>query len=347
LIGRSLEKNNSRWYKKKAFLIPLGVIVLGITFVISFVFYAQKMVKVANSSDTTKKIIVVVEGQGAGEVAGKLKEENLIKNSFIFILYLNYKGLGDQIQTGEYEIGANLNMIDVASILTTGKIVTSKITIPEGWTIKQIADYVDKNTIVSKADFLAATEKTYDYGFLSDKPKDADLEGYLYPDTYLLTSKPTADEIVKTMLDNFDKKYTKEIRDKAKASGMNTYEIVTLASIVEREVSKAEDRKLVAGVFLNRLNADMPLESCTTIQYILGVSKPQFTYEETRTPSPYNTYMNPGLPKGPIGNPSIASIEAVLYPEKSNYFYFLSSKGTTYFSRTLDEHNAKKAQYLD
>jgi UPF0755 protein len=347
LIGRSLEKSKTSWYRKKAFLIPLAVILVGIIFACAFVFYAKNVIKTPNSKDGAKKIFTVSAGQGAGEVAENLKKEKLIKSPFIFILYLNYKGLGDQVQAGEYEIASNLNMIDVASIITTGKIVTSKITIPEGWTISQIAEYVDKNTIVSKADFLSAAKGAYDYEFLADRPKGASLEGYLYPDTYLLTTKPTAEEIIKKMLDNFDKKYTKEMREKAKTSGMTPFEIVTLASIVEREVSKPEDRKLVAGVFLNRLNADMPLESCTTIQYILGVSKPQFTYEETRTPSPYNTYMNPGLPVGPIGNPSIASIEAVLYPEKSNYYYFLSSKGTTYFSRTLDEHNAKKAQYLD
>lgn len=346
MLAKNHEERKIMGNKKKYFLIPIAVIAIGVIFVFSFILYAQKVVKEPNSSDNTKKTFLVVEGQGAGEVAENLRKGNLIKSQFIFILYLNYKGIGDSIQAGEYEIPGNLNMIDVASIITNGKIVTNRITIPEGWTADQIADYLNKNTIIKKADFLTAVEKEYNYEFLSDKPKEANLEGYLYPDTYILSGKPTADEVVKKMLDNFDKKYTEEIKSKAKASNMSTYEIVTLASIVEREVAKADDRKMVASVFLNRLNADMLLESCATIQYILKINKKQFTYEETRTSSPYNTYINLGLPKGPIGNPSIFSIEAVLYPEKSSYYYFLSSNGITYFSKTLEEHNAKKAQYL-
>ena len=333
--------------KKRLWVWPVSIILVGIICLFGFLLYANKVVREPNSKNAGKKIFVITEGQGSGDVAGNLQKEDLIKNRFVFILYLNYKGIGDKVQAGEYEIPENLNMIDVASIITTGKIVTSKITIPEGWTIDQIGDYLEKNTIIKKADFTAATKKKYDYEFLSDKPESADLEGYLYPDTYMLTVEPTADEVVKKMLDNFDKKYTQEMRAKAKTSNMSTYEVVTLASIVEREVAKADDRKLVASVFLNRLNYDMPLESCATIQYILKENKKQFTYAETRTPSPYNTYIAKGLPEGPIGNPSIDSISAVLYPEKSNYYYFLSSNGTTYFSKTIEEHNANKAKYLD
>lgn len=332
--------------KKRYFLIPLTVILLGLTVLLVFFFYSKQVIRTPNKGTDAKTAFVITNGQGSEEIAANLKKENLIENRFIFILYLNYKGIGDSVQAGEYQIAGNLNMIDVASIITTGKIVSSKITIPEGWTTEQIADYLAKNTIISKEDFLAATRKEYDYEFLAGKKASTDLEGYLYPDTYLLSSKPTADEVVKKMLDNFDKKYTQEIRDKVKGSKMSAYEVITLASIVEREVAKPEDRRMVAGVFLNRLNADMALESCATIQYILKENKKQFTYEETRTPSPYNTYVNKGLPVGPIGNPSMDSILAVLNPEVSNYYYFLSADGTTYFSRTIEEHNAKKDQYL-
>jgi UPF0755 protein len=349
LLRKNVHNEYGELEKKKRpfWLIPVIIIAIGIVCLLGFLFYASQMVKAPNSTDSTKSVFVITEGQGSGEVAKNLEKENLIKNRFIFVLYLNYKGVGDKVQAGEYEIARNLSMIDVASLVTTGKIVTNKITIPEGWTIEQIGDYLAKNTEVKKEDFLLATKKSYDYAFLADKPKDANLEGYLYPDTYMLSVNPTADEVVKKMLDNFDRKYTEEIRNKAKGSNMSTYEVVTLASIVEREVAKADDRKLVASVFLNRLNYDMPLESCATIQYILKVNKKQFTYEETRTPSPYNTYILKGLPEGPIGNPSIDSISAVLFPEKSNYYYFLSAGGTTYFSKTIEEHNAKKVQYLD
>jgi UPF0755 protein len=181
---------------------------------------------------------------------------------------------------------------------------------------------------------------------LIGKPGNVDLEGFLYPDTYIFEKNVTADEVVEKMLQNFDKKLTAGIKARAKNSELSLYEVITLASIVEREVAKPEDRKLVGSVFLNRLEIGMALESCATIQYITGENKKQFTYAETRVASPYNTYINRGLPPGPIGNPSIDSILAVIEPQDSNYLYFLSADGTTYFSRTLDEHETKKAKYL-
>jgi len=335
--------------KKKAWLIPALIVAFVLIFVFGFILYARSVVNTPNNGSAEKKNFVILQGQGSGDIATQLKKDKLISNRFIFILYLNYKKMGDKLQAGEYQIAGNLKMTDVASIVTTGKIVTNKITIPEGWTNERIANHIDQNTTISKNDFLKAAAYRPErdkYEFLSDlKPGDS-LEGFLYPDTYQISLNPTADEIVEKMLYNFDKKLTNQDRAKIKTSGMTTYEVVTLASVVEREVAKADDRKLVASVFLNRLNSDMPLESCATVQYILNSNKTIFSYEETRTPSPYNTYINAGLPKGPIGNPSIDSIEAVLFPEKSNYFYFLSANGVTYFSKTLEEHNTKKYQYL-
>lgn len=320
-------------------ILAIVLVILGL--------WIKSTINSPNSTNDSKISFTISPGEGSGDIATRLEKEKAIKNRFVFILYLNLRRSSDKIQTGDYMIPLNLTMIQLADLITEGQTVTNKITIPEGWTKEEIADYLSDNNIVSKEDFLAEIKKDFDYSFLSDKPKGTDLEGYLYPDTYILSSKPTAEEIVKKMLDNFDQKYTEKLRDKAKASNMNMQEIVTLASIVEREVASSEDRKTVAGIFLNRLNNDMFLESCATIQYILGEDKNQFSYAETRTPSPYNTYINLGLPEGPIGNPSMDSIEAVLYPTKSSYFYFLSADGKTYFSRTIDEHNAKKAQYLE
>lgn len=333
--------------RKRPLFIFLGFVLTLIIFLIAGIFWINIMIKSPNSRVADKNLVKIEEGQGTQEIAVKLSEAGVLKNSFVFVLYLKYEKLASNIQAGEYEIPQNLNMIQLAEMITAGKTASTKITIPEGWTIAQIADYLGKNKVVSKDDFLSATRKQYDNDFLADKPADADLEGYLYPDTYLLSVRPSSDEIVKKMLENFGKKLTPEIRAKIKTSNMSTYEVITLASIVEREVANSDDRKVVAGIFLNRLNADLPLESCATIQYILGVNKKQFTYEETRTPSVYNTYINPGLSKGPIGNPGVESIEAVLNPQKTDYNYFLTGNdGKTYFSVTLDEHNEKKAKYL-
>lgn len=332
---------------KKPLVIFLSFLLAVVLILILGLFWVKITIASPNSAIAEKKLVKIEEGQGTQEIAGKLSEAGVLKNSFVFVLYLKYQKMAANIQAGEYEIPQNLTMIQLAGMITAGKTASTKITIPEGWTIAQIADYLEKNKVVSKEDFTSATKKKYNNDFLADKPADADLEGYLYPDTYLLSVRPTADEIVKKMLENFGKKLTPEIRAKIKTSNMSTYEVITLASVVEREVANTEDRKIVAGIFLNRLNSDMPLESCATIQYILGENKKQFTYEETRTPSSYNTYINVGLPKGPIGNPSIDSIEAVLGPQKTDYNYFLTGNdGKTYFSKTLDEHEAKKQQYL-
>lgn len=341
------EKTLSERKKLNKKLIVIGVTITIICLVLlAMAAYARKVIGTPNSDDLAAVHITVEQGEGSADIATKLSDANLLKNRFIFIAYLNIISAGDKLQAGEYDIPKNLTMIQLAEFLTTGKVTVSKVTFPEGWTLAKMGERLEANNIVSKDDFLAAAKKDYEYDFLVGKPDNIDLEGFLYPDTYIFEKNVTADGVVQKMLQNFDKKLTSEIRSKAENSDLSLYEVITLASIVEREVAKPDDRKLVSSVFLNRLEIGMALQSCTTIQYITGENKKQFTYAETRVPSPYNTYINRGLPPGPIGNPSIDSILAVLEPRDSNYLYFLSADGTTYFSRTLDEHETKKAKYL-
>lgn len=290
---------------------------------------------------------VVSKGDGVRTVSAKLEDDRLISYDYAFMVYLKLSGLSSSIQAGDYSLSGNMTPLTIADILTKGKVSSKKITIPEGWTVDDIGTYLEKQGVTTKAEFDLAANKNYDYDFLADKPVESNLEGYLFPDTYQISATAKAEDIVKLMLDNFGDKLTPSIRASISGSGMSTYETVTLASIVEREVSKPEDRKVVAGIFENRLNAGMALESCATIQYILKSDKPRFSYEETRVESPYNTYIQAGLPAGPIGNPGIDSIKAVLYPEKTSYIYFFSAKGITYYSKTLDEHEEKIAKYLD
>lgn len=199
----------------------------------------------------------------------------------------------------------------------------NKITIPEGWTVQQIDDYLAEKQILAKGDFLAAAK---------------DKEGYLFPDTYFLSEKPTAEEIIKKMEENFQQKTT----------GLNLKkDDLILASIVEKEVSTEEDRKIAASVFKNRLKYNMALESCATVNYILGNNKKILSNQDIATPSPYNTYLHQGLPPGPIGNPGLAAINAALNPTESNYFYFLTGNdGKTYFAKTKTEQDQNKQKYL-
>lgn len=343
LIKNTPEKRN-----KKLTLI-IGALVFLVVLTASFVLWFKLTINKPNSDVATTKAFVIESGEGSGDISTRLKKEGLLRSHLAFIIYLNWQKLSDKLQAGQYDIPQNLDIKELASFLTIGKVSSSKLTIPEGWTIEKIAERVEAQFGIAKSELLAeARFANYDIpDYFTSVEKSDSMEGFLYPATYELPKNPTAGDVVSRMYETFKKKYTREIQSQIAAKKMTTFEAVTLASIVEREVSNFDDRKLVAGVFLNRLSIGMPLESCATIQYITGTNKSQFTFAETQIPSSYNTYLHAGLPKGPIGSPSIESINAIISSTDSNYLYFLSAKGVTYFSKTLVEHNTKKAQYLD
>ncbi|MBU6447321.1 endolytic transglycosylase MltG [Patescibacteria group bacterium] len=231
----------------------------------------------------------------------------------------------------------------------------------EGWTAGDIEKDLAAKGLVNSADFeaqLKASAQSFDY--LGDTPKVRSLEGYLFPDTYFLAVHPTAESVINKMLDNFKAKVTPQLQSQIKARGFTIYQAVTLASIVEKEVGRRSanlsaadlqtlqnEREIVAGIFINRLNIGMPLQSDATVTYITKKNNPQATAEDLQIDSPYNTYKYKGLPPGPISNPSLSSIEAVANYKQTDYLYFLTKPdGTAVFAKTLDEQNANKAKYL-
>jgi len=195
-------------------------------------------------------------------------------------------------------------------------------------------------------------ERPKDYSdklsLLKDKPKYYSLEGYLFPDTYIIYNDASLEDIVLKMLHNFDSKLTSKMREDIKKQEKTIYEIITMASVIEKEVRDPEEMKIVSGIFWKRIDVWQPLQSCASLAYILGINKPVYSIEDTKIESPYNTYQNYGLPPGPICNPGLAAIEAAIYPKETEYNYFLSKKenGETVFSRTIEEHNLNKAKYL-
>jgi UPF0755 protein len=297
-------------------------------------------------TDTRTSELTITTGESVRAICRNLKEKGLIKQELPLLVYLKLTGKAGDLKAGEYRIAHNMTPIEIVDILTKGKVASRKITIPEGWTNEQIANYLEKEGVVSKAEFLKAAGKNYDYWFLKDKPAGASLEGFLFPDTYQVSLHSTAEQIVDKMLANFNSKVDSTRKLEIENSKMNAFETITLASVVEREVSKPEDRKVVAGIFQSRLDIDMALESDATVQYVLNSNKKIFSYEEAHTASPYNTYVNKGLPIGPIGNPGIESINAVLHPTMTDYLYFLSAKGVTYYAKTFDQHEANRTRYL-
>ena len=216
------------------------------------------------------------------------------------------------------------------------------VTFPEGYELREFALLLQKKGLKNADDFINASNKKYDYDFLP-RVKDGYLEGYLFPDTYNISPEMTCEDIINMMLSRFDEIYTEEFEARAKEIGMNTSEVVTLASIIEREAAVKDERTLVSSVFHNRLKSEeYPyLQSCATVQYILEERRDILTNADIAIDSPYNTYKYKGLPPGPISSPGKACIEAALYPADTNYYFFVSNgDGTQTFSETFQEHMA-------
>lgn len=235
------------------------------------------------------------------------------------------------------------------------------IRILEGWSIEDMANYFQKEDIFERDDFISATKlENYDddlisrFSFLEDKPEEADLQGYLYPDTYRIFTDASASDVVLRMLDNFDKKLTSEMREDIKEQGKTIHEILIMASLIEKEAPinyKSNDNyhaKMISGIFWQRIRNRQALQSCATLAYILGENKERYSQADTQIESPYNTYLNPGLPPGPITNPGILAIDAAIYPNYNDYYYFLTPTGTRdiIYSKNHEEHVSNKAKYL-
>jgi len=246
-------------------------------------------------------------------------------------------------------------MGEIIEALQHGRLEEIAVTIPEGWRAEQIAEVLAEEVGVDGEAFLDLVQgRHFDYEFLQDWPPEATLEGFLFPDTYNLPVQPTALDIIERMLANFDQRFTAEMRQAAMEQEMTIYQVVTLASIVEREAVVAEERPIIAGVFLNRLEEGMNLDSCPTVQYALGYQEdaaqwwktPVTLAEFAQVNSPYNTYLHRGLPPGPICSPGLASIQAVLEPVETDYLYFLAKgDGSHAFATTFGEHLQNQQKY--
>lgn len=295
----------------------------------------------------------VKQGEDVFNLSKRLEASGLIASRYAFLWHLAREGKTHRLVAGTYGLSGDLSITEIAFLVTEGKVIPrdTRVTFPEGWNAKKMAERLTANGLPGTA-FLALAEKPKPewrkrFDFLMDTPVNASLEGFLFPDTYFFYPQASAEDIIEKMLANFGKKIDPAFRAAAKEKKQTLYGIVTLASIVENEVKSETDRKMVADLFLRRISVGQALQSCATLQYILGVDRTQYSYEETRTESPYNTYIHPGLPPGPIGNPGIISLKAALFPESNPYFYFLSdpSTGKTIFSVTYEEHLQNKNLY--
>lgn len=315
--------------------------------------YLSSTAEYSHGINKAEQRFEVKQGEDVFGLSERLETSGLIASRYAFLWHLVREGKTKHLVAGTYGLSGNLSIAEIASLVTEGKTLPRdiRITFPEGWNTKKMAERLTANDLPGAA-FLALAEKPKPewrqrFDFLSDTPADASLEGFLFPDTYFFYPQASAEDIIEKMLVNFGKKIDPAFRTTAREKQRSLYQVVTLASIVENEVKSEADRKMVADLFLRRIATGQALQSCATLQYILGVDRTQYSYEETRTESPYNTYMHPGLPPGPISNPGIVSLKAALFPESNPYFYFLSdpSTGKTIFSVTYEDHLKNKNLY--
>ncbi len=345
----------------------LAAIILLICAVSVFFLWDYKQA-LRNTIETAgEQIFSIEQGQGLKEIALNLQKSGIISSALYFQAYSWQKGWQGAYQAGEYIFNGKRTIKDVAYMIASGEGINReyKVLIKEGEDLADLAKKFAELGMFSEEDFFAAagypkadygTAQNYPqpkdysqkYSFLDDKPKHVSYEGYLFPDTYRFFKDSTPDGVILKMLDNFNQKLGKEMRAEIAGEGKSIYEIITMASLLEKEVRTEEDMKVVSGIFWDRIKIGQPLQSCATLAYILGEMKAQYSLEDTNIDSSYNTYRNKGLPPGPIGNPGLKAIRAAIYPTYTDYNYFLSAPdGTTVFAKTFEEHVRNKDKYLE
>lgn len=294
--------------------------------------------------------ISIAKGTATEAIGDILKNEGLIADTLLFRLKTKIMGYNGRYQAGDFSLSPGMTMEEIMDSLLVGRKDTVRFTIPEGYDIRRTADVLESKGLINREKFLTEIKQgDFDYWFLDGLKKDENrLEGFLFPETYDAYINASEHSIIDRMLVQFDKVFTEKHIERMKELNKDISQVLILASIIEREAVVQEDRPVIAGVFLNRLEIGMPLQSCATVQYILGEQKPVLSTADTRIESPYNTYIYAGLPPTPICSPGIASINAALWPEETDFIYFLAKgDGSHVFSKTYDEHIKNKKKYID
>ncbi|WP_314760884.1 endolytic transglycosylase MltG [uncultured Abiotrophia sp.] len=344
--------------------IILGLVALALVVGLGCFWYYNDSLKAVNHQKTETVQVTIPIGSSSKDIARLLKSQGLIKNADIFSFYMKAKSVNG-LQAGHYDLSPSMDADTIiASLQKGGKPievdVDTKLTVVEGMQLEQIAQMVEENTPIKASDFLAtANDASFIEELKSQYPSlisgldgveglKYKLEGYLYPATYDYIAGTNVKDLIKQMVGKMNLEYQKLKEDMGNTS-LSFHQILTLASIIEKEGVTDEDRKLISGVFYNRMNNDMPLQSDITVLYALGEHKELVSIKDTEVDSPYNLYKHTGLGPGPYNSPSLSAIQAAIYPTASDYFYFVADieTGNVYYATTLEEHEALVAKYVN
>jgi UPF0755 protein len=309
----------------------------------------------AKTPSTETVTIRIRPGDGPAEITETLEKANVIRFGFIFRTLVRLRNASSKFTAGEHQLVRGMSMNQVIDVLTAPpdlRLAEVTVTFPEGLRVEEYAAILKKNGLVESEElFLKATREDYDFDFLRFRPSGVGLEGYLFPDTYRILRGTKPRDIVIKMLENFGRKVPADLRARAESQQRTIHQIIVLASIVEKEARRDDERAKIAGVYTNRLTREMPLQADPTVQYIIGKAgnwwpRDNALVNALRVPHDFNTYLKPGLPPGPIANPGRAAIEAALGPERHDLLYFVAKDdGSHAFAKTLDEHNANVRKF--
>lgn len=291
------------------------------------------------------QIVDFKKGEPLTQVASQMEREGLLSSARFFVFHVRIKGVSGRLQAGEYQFNNGMRPSEILRRMVNGEVYTRRFTVPEGYSIHQLAELLESQKLFTQKGFLKAATDPELLTELGIEGKS--VEGYLFPSTYNVTRTMDEVDLIRVMVAQFRKVYDECFAEAAQRTGMTLSQIVTLASLIEKEAVVADERPLISSVFHNRLAKGMRLQSDPTAVYGVRAFAGNVTKRDIERVTPYNTYLIPGLPPGPIGNPSKGALEAAINPVRSSYLYFVSKKdGTHHFSTNLNEHNAAVATYL-
>ena len=325
------------------FLLFMAILLVGIAF--SVIVWA--VLPVSSDRDAASVLVDVEPGLTAKQIAALIADAGLVKDADLFLILLRVTGTDKSLQAGHYLLSPGMNAFELIEALQRGRAKTIPVTIPEGFALKQIAARLAREGLVDYDRFMELAQDAA-LVFGEEVPLNipiSSLEGYLFPDTYYFSASQTEEDIIRQMVGRFVEMVSPVVQDRSEDINLSLHEIVTLASIVEREVMSEHERAIVASVYLNRLAINMPLQADPTVRYVMTEERSRVLYRDLEIDSPYNTYKYNGLPPGPIASPGLASIIAVLEPADTDYLFFVNrGDGTHQFSRTFDEHVRARRQ---